>query len=355
MEERNQINTMLQLLPQPAFLVEEGMISHVNQAAKGYLLQPGQPFGAMLLSGGAEYAEFTGGSLYVTLSVGGQSFGACVTRVDAGDIVTLEPAAEQPQLQSLALAAKALREPLSGMLSLAELFLPAAAQENETLQAQAAQMNRRLYQLLRIVGNMSDAPGYAHAGRMECVELCNFLEEILEKTAAVTEQTGIRLTYELPREPIFTMADPEKLERAVYNLLSNAIKFAPEGAAVRARLVHKNKRVYFSVINSAGSTEAPVDPFSRFLREPALEDRRNGIGLGMVLVRATAALHGGAVLVDSTEGGTRITMTLQVRRTDGNQVHSPVMRFDYAGEHDHCLMELADVLPPSAYGVEQMK
>ena len=70
----------------------------------------------------------------------------------------------------------------------------------------------------------------------------------------------------------------------------------------------------------------------------------------MVLVRAVATLHGGTVLIDrSKEGGTRITMTLQQRSRTESKVRSPLMRIDYAGERDHGLQELADVLPSSLY------
>ncbi len=356
MEERNDITTLLQLMPQPAFLVENGMISHVNQAAAGYFLQAGQPIAPMIEHGAAEYAEFSDGCLYLTLRLEGQSIGASVSKMEHAHIFTLEQMAEVPQLQALALAAMELREPLSGALNLADQMLPGIAKEDEALQLQAAQMNRRLYQMLRIVSNMSDASQYVQSAMptTEHVEICGFLEEILEKAAALSEKTGIGLEYELPREAVFTLANAEKLERAVYNMLSNAIKFAPEGSTVRAKLVRKDSRLYFSVTNRRADAQLPANLFTRFLREPGLEDQRNGIGLGMVLVRSAAALHGGTVLVDQTEDGTRVTLSLQIRQSNSTQVRSPVLRIDYAGERDHGLIELSDVLPASAYSTENI-
>lgn len=356
MEERNDITTLLQLMPQPAFLVENGMISHVNPAAAGYFLQAGQPIAPMILHGAEEYAEFSNGCLYLTLTLEGQSMGASVSQMENAHIFTLEQTAEAPQLQVLALAAMELREPLSGILTLADQMLPDIAQENKTLQLQAAQMNRRLYQMLRIVSNMSDASQYTKSAPPAAnhVEICGFLEEILEKAAALSEQAGIVLEYELPREAVFTLACEEKLERAVYNMLSNAMKYAPKGSTVQVRLTHRDRRLYFSVTNRRADAQLPGNPFTRFLREPGLEDHRSGIGLGMVLVRSAAALHGGAVLVDQTEDSTRVTMTLQVRQSKSTQTRSPVLRIDYAGERDHGLMELSEVLPASAYRTENI-
>lgn len=357
MEELSQINTMLQLMPQPAFRVENGVISHVNQAASVYLIEAGQAFAPMILAGGEEYADFSAGTLYVTLSVADQPMGACVSRMEHGDIVTLAQSAEKPQLQAMALAAKTLKDRLNAVMCITEQMLPVVAAEGSELENRAAQMNQRLYQMMRILNNMADTAEYVQAqpGRMETVEICAFLEEILEKTASMSQAGGITLAYELPREHIFTLANTEKLERSVYNLLSNAIKFAAPETCVQAKLVHKNKRLYFSVSNTHPGSGPQGNIYDRFLREPALEDSRNGVGLGMVLVRATATLHGGAVLVDRTEDGTRITMTLQVKTGTDNQVRSPIRLPDYAGEYDHCLLELADVLPARQYNPDQIK
>jgi signal transduction histidine kinase len=355
MEERNDIATMLQLIPQPAFWAVDGIIHRVNDHAAGYFLQVGAPIAPMIQSGAEEYEEFAGGRLYLTLNIAGQSIGASVSRMDAGDIFTLETAAA-PQLQALALAAMELRNPLTSILSLADQLLPNISQENELLQQQAAQMNRRLHQMLRIIGNMSDADQYSRSAPVstEHVEICSFLCEILEKATELAAQAGVRLTWEVPKEMIFTLASSEKLERAVYNLLSNALKYTSAGSSVHAKLIRKDKRLIFSVANLCDGSSLPGNLFNRFLREPCLEDPRNGIGLGMFLVRSVAALHGGAVLVDQTEGGIRVTMTLQIRQSQTAQVHSPLLHIDYAGERDHGLIELSDVLPASAFCVDKI-
>lgn len=352
MEERSDKKTMLELMLQPAFLVEEGVICHVNSAAAAYLLEAGGPVAPMITCGCEEYAEFQGGQIYLTLSIGGQCVGASVVRIENGDIFTLEQPSEIPQLQALALAAMELREPLSGILNLAYRMLPELAKQDDTQQQNAAQMNRRLYQLQRIVGNMADAAAYSQPNQepMEYIEICGFLEEILEKAAALAQQSGLRLEYEVSREMVYTLANCEKLERAAYNMLSNAMKFAPEGSVIQAKLIFKNKRLYFSVTNPGELPKGNL--YTRFLRQPALEDPRNGVGLGMVIIRSAAVTHGGAVLVDQVENATRVTLTMQVRQSGTSNVRSPIMRIDYAGERDHALTELADVLPASAYGVE---
>ena len=93
--------------------------------------------------------------------------------------------------------------------------------------------------------------------------------------------------------------------------------------------------------------------YSRFRRGPGIEDHRYGIGLGMVLIRAAAALHGGTVLLDQADGN-RLTMTIAIRESKDSMVRDNRLLVDYAGERDHRLIELSDVLPTEAYRKENI-
>ena len=91
--------------------------------------------------------------------------------------------------------------------------------------------------------------------------------------------------------------------------------------------------------------------FSRFLRQPGIEDGRSGIGLGIPLVYAAAAAHGGTLLIDSSpETGAKITMTIRLKKADGTQLRSPVLTMgDYTGGCDMALLEFSDVLPAEKF------
>lgn len=355
MEGLNDRNTMLQQMQQPAFLVEDGIISHVNHAASAYLIEAGLPFAPMLLSGGPEYEEFSSGELYVTLSVVGQSVGALVVRLENGHLVVLEQSAQTPQSQAMMKISGALNNHMSDVMALVSQLLPAAAAEGPEQESQAARLNRKLYQMMRTIKHMSQAADYAdpRAEDQESVEICAFLEEILEKTA--NSVSGISLVWELPRQRFYTLVDREKLEQAVYNLLSNAIKYAEADTTVKAELSHKNNRLYFSVGNTHSDPGPQSNPFNAFAQAPVLNRPKDGVGLGMVIVRSTARLHGGAVLLEKTEDGSRYTLTLPVKHAQSNDVRSPVMQIDQSGGHDLCLVELSDVLPAELYTPENLK
>jgi signal transduction histidine kinase len=354
MKQHSDLNIMLQQLSQPAFLVEEGQIAAVNAAASACLVREGQALSDFLISGSAEYGDFETGSLFVTVSLCGIQRDACVTRMDQVDLVIVDETRSQEKLEVLALAARALRGPLSGLMTTSEEFFPAALEGKADLEPKAARMNRRLYQMLRIVGNMSDAADFLYPGPMEIIDVCSFLDEILQKAASLTAPTEVQLRYKIPCEKIFTLANPDKLERAMLNLLSNAIIHSKKGTEIHLQLTQKNHRLYISVSNVPVDGETLTDLHNRFLRMPGLEDPRHGIGLGMLLVQNVATIHNGAVLVDRVGQALRVTLSLPIKH-GGSQVRSPIQLMDYAGDRDHCLIELSDVLPAEVYSPETLK
>ncbi len=347
MEQQEKDLAMLELIRTPAFCVEAGCICHVNQAAAPYLLACGTEIGSLILSGKEEYEGFTDGSLYLTLQIASIPIGACVLKMGGQDVFLLEAPENMAELRAMALAAKELREPLAGILTVTDRLLPKEAKE------QAAQLNRRLFQMMRTVSNMSDALRYAAGGgRMEYVQITAFFQELLQRAGELLRAAGLTLEYTGPAEAVFTLADTERLERAVYNLLSNSAKFSPPGGKIQVRLQRKGNRLYLSVTDQGPGIDQDIlgSLYTRFQREPALEDLRHGIGLGMVLVRSAAAAHNGAVLIDRpAQTGTRTSITLEIRHPKQSTVHSPALRIDYAGEWDHGLLELSDCLPAELY------
>ena len=282
----------------------------------------------------------------------GQQFDAVVTAVGDCQVFLLSQPEQQDALRSLALAARELREPLANVMISAQRLLPVcSALEDPDARKQAARLNRGLYQLLRVVGNMSDADRSSTIAHMETRNLCALLEEIFEKAQALVVHTGISMDYHGPEEAIYCLCDPELLERAVLNILSNAVKFTPAGGSITAALTRRGRMMQLTVQDSGSGIAEDVRStvFSRYLRQPAIEDSRRGIGLGLVMIRAAAHHHRGAVLIDQPGTGTRVTMTLAIRQDAENRLHSPRMRVDYAGEQDHGLIELSDSLPSELY------
>lgn len=336
---------LLNMLVCPAFTANSAHITAVNASARGLLLAEGMPLEPLI--GDASLLEaLQDGCLYLSITHGEEIFGAEVTRANGELLFVLDTTPDTDALRALALAATQLREPLSGLMSTVE-----SLHRIPEVQEQAAMMERRLNQLLRMVCNMSDAGIVPSSGRQEVWELNSFFREIFEKAAALTESTGVQLTYTGTEKDVYSLCDSALLQRAVLNILSNSLKFTPAGGSVHAELLRHGKLLELCVTDSGSgiAQELRSTLFRRYLRQPALEEERLGLGLGMLLVRTAAMAHGGAVLVDQPEGkGTRVTLTMQIRQ-DTSALRSDFFRVDYAGERDHALLELSDVLPPECY------
>ena len=355
MEQHNTLTGMLDLMTDPAFCVKGGTITYANRPALACMLTEGMPVSQILFTGAEEYSQFKGGCLYLTLSTGNTYRGATVTRMGEFDIFVVEPTDELSTLQGLALAAQELRMPLSNIMTVTDRLFPelAAAADDNTCD-QMARINKGLFQLLRIVSNMSDALYYSQLSLIgqETLDICSYLEEFFQSTAELAKEAGITLRFQNWNAPVFTTVNLDKLLRAISNILSNAMKFIPKGGTIDAQLSRRGNMLHLTIQDSGSCVPENLrgSIFSHYQRQPQIEDSRNGIGLGMVLLRGAAAIHGGTVLLEyPKDSGTRVTLTLAIRQKSDPMVQSPTFQVDYAGERDHRLLELADVLPHTLY------
>jgi len=352
MEIDKNIQDILERVPQPGFLARSNSIVSVNQAAAALLLSPGDGLEPLLGQSMEDYAAFSSGQLFASLSVGGQTQGVVITRMGDHDLFLLDTPEESEEFRSMALISMELRTSLTRLMANTESLLEQQGLTGDNATPEAAKVNRNLMQLMRLVCNLSDVGRYAVSSHMELRDVDSFLLSLFEKAETLTASRNIRLTYTGLSRSVFSLIDTEQLERAVWNLLSNAIKFTPQGGTIQASLTHQGNRLRLCVLDSGSGIADTVrgDLFRRYLRQPTVEDNRFGLGLGMVLLRTAAATHGGTVLVDHPAGsGTRVTMTLLIRERRDTVLHSPILLPDYSGGWDHGLLELSDCLPEELY------
>ncbi len=329
----------------PAFTVKNNQIAYCNQAAESLLLTSGMDIRPLLLTGTEEYETFLGGCLYLKLALSSKGYGAAVTREGDTDLFLLEQEPAEAELRSLALAARELRNPLSNLIIAADR-LSCQVTEDPDVQELLARLNRGLNQIHRLVNNMSDA---GRSDLLTPVGMHNWtrlIYDIFEKVQTQLSGTNVTVSYEGPQDTIYGYANEGQLERAILNVISNAIKFMPDGGTIQAKLSRNKNMLSLSILDSGSGIPENVlgNIFSRYQRQPGIEDSRYGIGLGMVLIRSAAADHGGTVLIDCPEGsGTRITMTMAIVQ-DGSTLKTP-MSPPVVDSSRKVLLELSESLP----------
>lgn len=344
MEQENIVGSLLELVERPALCVCDGKIVQLNNAASQIMLQPVQNISDLLPPNNCAYENFQGGTLTLTMTIFGNSYNAQVSRIGNYDIFILED--DDSQLRAIALAAQNLRNPLNNLITTAEL-LP--CKDNKYM----GQLHRSLNRLQRIVCNMSDSYRYQQDQliRSETTNIVSVFNESMEAIATHLESCGIKLQYEGLEEAIYGLADREMLERAIYNLISNAVKFMTDNHKIMAKLTQNSSHLSFT-LQTSGVPVNTVGIFNHYQRQPGIEDSRHGIGLGLPLVRAVAAAHGGTVLIDRPdEATTRFTMTISIAESKETVLRSSISIpvSNYAGERDRGLLELSEILPVEAY------
>lgn len=354
MNQQTNIFEMLDMMIHPGFCVKDGAIVKVNQAAQTLLLAPGDSVLALMSTGKEEYTTFQDGCLYLQLEIAGNRMGASVTRVGDVDVFLLDMSQINPEFQALALAAKDLRMPLNNLIAISDTLLPnAISDKNEKVQDLMARISKNLYQMQRVLGNMSDAGRQSSFSTQSANNLTRVFEEIFEKAAILLRSANIQLCYNGPSENIYSVCDSHQLQRAVLNMLSNSAKSMSTGGCITASLTRQGDLLHLSVQDTGTGIASGDLPsiFCRYNRVPGLEDPRSGIGLGMVMIRSAAIDHGGTVLIDHpAETGVRITMTIKIRSQQNMKLRSNIP--DIAGGRDQALIELSDCLPLGIYKKE---
>ena len=169
----------------------------------------------------------------------------------------------------------------------------------------------------------------ARRSAFAALDLGPLLLDLAELYGAVAEERGQALVTAIP-DSLPAYGDREMLQQAVANLLDNALKFSPPGGTIRLEAGPDAGQGIRIVVADQGPGIPPEDrarATERFFRG---ETARNtpGSGLGLALVQAVAALHGGALRLDDNAPGVRATMTLTTRQTPGrvNTSSSPDQR-----------------------------
>jgi signal transduction histidine kinase len=111
--------------------------------------------------------------------------------------------------------------------------------------------------------------------------------------------------------------DGGRLKQVLRNLVSNAVENASSGAPIRVALVGEDAEVRLEVVNEGPVIDPAVrnqlfEPLRRGVAKPRGREMRDGLGLGLFIVREVARAHGGTVEVrcDEANGETIFTVTL---------------------------------------------
>ena len=234
----------------------------------------------------------------------------------------------------LSTASHELKTPLTSVIAYAELL---DDNENRLDGEQRTEFLRRLRgEAERLLGLIEDILDVSRiesgklALRRVQISLLDVVRTAVETTRAMAMKSNIEIAESYPHEVPEMAIDEVKLRQVVVNLLVNAIKFSPERSTVKVSVIREDDCARVEVSDS-GPGIRPEDAthiFELFGQGMNEARRKDGLGIGLHLVKRITELHGGHVGVNSRpgEGSTfwlRLPLSL-VRPAETAEVESQV-------------------------------
>lgn len=217
---------------------------------------------------------------------------------------------EQQVRQFVADASHELRTPLATIAGYTELAR--RRPDDETLRTAVAKVEEESGRMTSLVEDLL-LLARLDAGRplaREDVDLTRLLVEAVSDARVVAPDHRWRL--DLPddvEQPVEVTGDEQRLHQVVTNLLTNARKHTPPGTTVTVTV----RADGFDVHDDGPGFPPEFLPhaFERFARVDQARERAGGAGLGLALVQAIVASHGGTVTLDSSPAGTTTAVRLR--------------------------------------------
>ena len=203
----------------------------------------------------------------------------------------------------LATASHDLRQPLQSL----GLYLSVLARQTED--PKSLEVTTKMRRSLDVMGDLLDAlldiskfESGAIVPELRDTEVQQLFDQIAADNAPVATEKG--LVFTVKSSPVVIHSDPALLQRIVENFVTNAIRYTEEGHVDVACRVDGDEAVLEVSDTGVGipeeSLEAVFDEYYQL--DNQVRDRKQGLGIGLAIVKHIAQLLGHELCVESTPG-----------------------------------------------------
>ena len=208
-----------------------------------------------------------------------------------------------------------LKTPMTTIAGFADGILDGTVppeREKEYLQVISSETRR----LSRLVRNMLDiARDRSEDSQMpqQQFDICEVLVRVLVSLESKVNAKNLDVITDLPEEPIPVWGDRDAITQVCYNLLDNAIKFSHPGGHLTLEIKSKGNKALVTVGDEGETIPAEEIPFifDRFHKSDRSRSMdREGVGLGLYIVKTILNSHRENIQCSSEDGNTRFTFTL---------------------------------------------
>ena len=179
--------------------------------------------------------------------------------------------------------------------------------------------------LSRMVRNMLEVSRLRDQGipphKMKDFDICEMAGQALLSFEQRILRKNLDVEVDMPESGLTVHALPDSVTQVLYNLLDNAVKFIDEAGTLSICVRKQSDRALVTIANT-GPTIAPEELpliFDRFHKtDKSRSTDRDGVGLGLYIVKTIIMAHGEDIYVTSRDGKTEFTFTLSLpKRKEG--------------------------------------
>jgi len=196
-----------------------------------------------------------------------------------------------------------LRTPMTRLRGIAETALSSGdpAVLREAL-ADCLEESDRVIEMLNTLMDISEAETGTMALRRERTDLNDLIRQSVELYEDLADERGVEIRTQVPSELVVDV-DRNRMRQVLANLIDNAVKYTPTGGIVEIAAHSESGDAVATVSDTGVGIPAEELPriWDRLYRGDKSRSTR-GLGLGLSLVKAIVAAHGGRVDVRSRPG-----------------------------------------------------
>jgi signal transduction histidine kinase len=218
--------------------------------------------------------------------------------------------------EMLSIVSHDVRNPLGVVLTGSALLLrgslPPDKGDRARRQVEAIQRaGHRINTLIRDLLDFASIEGGELALTARPHDVGGLLSEALDALRPIAAAKSQELAGMPPAQAMTVCCDRYPIVQVFANVVGNSMKFSPSGAHIRVDAVAEGPVVRFTVADDGPGMD-PEELANLFDRSwQAQRKNRDGVGLGLAIVRGIVEAHGGRVSAESALGeGTRVHFTL---------------------------------------------
>lgn len=181
-----------------------------------------------------------------------------------------------------------------------------------------ARMEVQAHHLSRLIEDLLDVARIDQGKislQQERVSLQSIVDSAIDTSRPKIEAASHELTVSLPPEPVWLNGDFTRLSQVISNLLANAAKYTPREGRILLSVEVEQDQIRIDVADNGIGVSADLKDriFELFAQSKGPDDRsRDGLGIGLALVKQLVELHGGTIDLASDGPGLGSCFTVRL-------------------------------------------